>query len=155
MALRGRRIENFLELWWLVASRVVGIWVSSTSFLKSNISWPQQPPTKKGGKFQYDILWIWQINIFVELWCLVTSEDMEIWVSSTSFQKINIGWPQQPLTERVSDISKKMNFWGSIPQKGTGFDHLGARDDPNIRISNFFHEMRLLRSLRQLRLLRL
>ena len=47
MALRGRRIENFLELWWLVPSGVVGIWVSSTSFQKSNISWPQQPPTKK------------------------------------------------------------------------------------------------------------
>ena len=47
MALRGRRIENFLELWWLVASGVVGIWVSSTSFQKSNIGWPQQPPTKK------------------------------------------------------------------------------------------------------------
>jgi hypothetical protein len=46
MALRGRRIENFLELWWLVASRVVGIWVSSTSFQKSDICWPQQPPTE-------------------------------------------------------------------------------------------------------------
>ena len=47
MALRGRKIDNFFELWQLVASGVVGIWVSSTSFLKSNISWPQQPPTKK------------------------------------------------------------------------------------------------------------
>ena len=46
MALRGRRIENFLELWWLVASGVVGIWVSSTSFQKSNIGWPQQPLTE-------------------------------------------------------------------------------------------------------------
>ena len=46
MFLRGRRIENFLKLWWLVASGVVGIWVSSTSFQKSNISWPQQPLTK-------------------------------------------------------------------------------------------------------------
>ena len=47
MALRGTRIENFLQLWWLVTSGVVGIWVSSTSFLKSNISWPQQLLTKK------------------------------------------------------------------------------------------------------------
>ena len=30
-----------------MASGVVDIWVSSTSFLKSNISWPQQPRTKK------------------------------------------------------------------------------------------------------------
>ena len=46
MALRGRRIENFLELWWLAASRVVDICVSSISFQKSDISWPQQPPTE-------------------------------------------------------------------------------------------------------------
>ena len=47
MALRVRRIENFLELWLLAALGVADIWVSSTSFQKSNISWPQQPPTKK------------------------------------------------------------------------------------------------------------
>ena len=57
-------IKNLLKLWWLVASGVVGIWVSSTSFQKSNISWPQQPPTKKVGKFQYDISWIYQSNVF-------------------------------------------------------------------------------------------
>ena len=28
-----------------------GIWVSSTSFLKSNIGWPQQPPTEELLKF--------------------------------------------------------------------------------------------------------
>ena len=47
MALWGRRINNFLELWYLVASRVLGIWVSSTSFQKSNIGCPQQPLTEK------------------------------------------------------------------------------------------------------------
>ena len=46
MALRGRRIDNFLELWWLVASRVVDIRVSSISFQKIDIGWPQQPPTE-------------------------------------------------------------------------------------------------------------
>ena len=30
-----------------MASAVVDIWVLSTGFQKSNISWPQQPPTKK------------------------------------------------------------------------------------------------------------
>ena len=45
-----------------MASGVVGIWVSSTSFLKSNIS--STASDKKGGKFQYDISWIYQINIF-------------------------------------------------------------------------------------------
>ena len=42
---------------------------------------------------------------------------VDIWVSSTSFQKIDIGWSQQPPTEIVL-ISVK-NFWQSIPQKGT------------------------------------
>ena len=74
--------------------------------------------------------------------------------SSTSFQKNDNGWPQQPPTERVSDISKKLDFSGSIPQKGTGIGHLGARDDQIIRISNYFDEMRLSRSLRPLRLSR-
>ena len=31
-----------------------------------------------------------------------------------------------------------MDFWWSIPEKGSGFDHLDARDDPNIRISIFW-----------------
>ena len=47
MDLRGRRINNFLELWCLVASGGLGFWVLSTSFQKSNIGWPQQPPTEK------------------------------------------------------------------------------------------------------------
>ena len=66
------------------------------------------------------------------------SEGLDIWDSSTSFQKNNIGWPQQPLTERVSDISEKLDFWWSIPQKGTDIDRLSARDDPTIRISIFW-----------------
>ena len=39
---------------------------------------------------------------------------------------------------RVSDISENLDFWWSIPQKGTGIGHLGARDDQIIKISNFF-----------------
>ena len=93
-------------------------------------------------------------NISFDLWCLVASRGVDICVSSTSFQKNDIGWPQQPPTERVSDISEKLDFWWSIPQKGTVIDHLGARDDQIIRICKFFDEMRLLRSLRPLRLLR-
>ena len=45
MAQRGRRVDDFVELWRLVASGGLEIWVSSTSFQKSNIGWPQQPPT--------------------------------------------------------------------------------------------------------------
>ena len=51
-----------------------------------------------------------RINDFIELWCLVASGVKKICVSSTNFQKNDIGWPQQPPTERVSDISEKLDF---------------------------------------------
>ena len=96
-----------------------------------------------------------RIKFFIELWFIVGSRGLEIWVSSASLKKNSIGWPPQPLTERVSDISKPLDFWWSIPQKGTVIGHFGGRNDPTIRMSKFFDEMRLLRSLRPLRLLRL
>ena len=43
MALRGRRINNFLESWCLVASGGLHICVLSTGFQKNDIDWPQQP----------------------------------------------------------------------------------------------------------------
>jgi hypothetical protein len=43
MALRDGRMENFDELWCLVALGGLDFCVSSTSFQKSNIDWPQQP----------------------------------------------------------------------------------------------------------------
>ena len=46
-ALRGRKINNFIELWFLVASGGLGICVLPTSFQKNDIGWPQQPPTKR------------------------------------------------------------------------------------------------------------
>ena len=39
------------------------------------------------------------------------SGGVDFCVSSTTFQKINIGWPQQPLTERV--LKFDMNFHDS------------------------------------------
>ena len=51
-----------------------------------------------------------RINNFIELWCLVASGDKKICIPSTNFQKNDIGWPQQPPTERVSDISEKLDF---------------------------------------------
>ena len=47
---------------------------------------------------------------FIELWSIAGSGGSEICVSSTSFQKNYNRWPQQPPTERVSDISEKMHF---------------------------------------------
>ena len=49
-------------------------------------------------------------NNSIELWSIAGSVGLEICVSSTSFQKNDISWPQQPLTERVSDISEKLDF---------------------------------------------
>ena len=97
----------------------------------------------------------WNESVKSCLKVVLESWDNKFLISILGFQKSNIRWPQQPPKERVPDISKKLDFWWSIPQKGTGFDHLGARDDLTIRISIFFDEMRMLRSLRPLRLLRL
>ena len=51
LALRGRRINSFIELWCLVASGGLEICVSSISFQKNNICWPQQPQTERVLKF--------------------------------------------------------------------------------------------------------
>ena len=47
MALRGSRIENFNELWFLGALGGYDFCASLTSFQKSNLGWPQQPLTEK------------------------------------------------------------------------------------------------------------
>ena len=84
-----------------------------------------------------------RINNFIDLWCLVASGGLDICVSSTSFQKNDIGWPQQPLTERVSDISEKLDFWRSIPQKRTSIGHFGAKGDQTIIDRKYLEEIGL------------
>ena len=51
MALRGRNIMNFDDISLAAWSQGLLICVSSTSFQKSSISWPQQPLTEKVLKF--------------------------------------------------------------------------------------------------------
>ena len=51
-----------------------------------------------------------RINNFVESWCLVASRGYKFWVSWISFQKSKIGWPQQPLTEKVLKSVKNWIF---------------------------------------------
>ena len=51
-----------------------------------------------------------RINNFIKLWSIAGSVGLEICVSSTSFQKNVMGWPQQPLTEKISDINEKLDF---------------------------------------------
>ena len=64
MALRGRRTNNFIRLWCLVASGGLHICVSSTSFQKNDMSWPQQPLTEKVQKFNMIFHDSTQKNIF-------------------------------------------------------------------------------------------
>ena len=47
------------------------------------------------------------VNNFLELWCLVALGGLDIWVALTWFEKNYMGWPQQPPTEKVSDMSEK------------------------------------------------
>ena len=93
-------------------------------------------------------------NFFIMMKASVHSRDAVIWVSSTSFQKSNIAWPQQPPTEKVPNISEKLYLWWSLPQKGTSIGHFGARDDQTIMIRNFLEEIGLVRPMRLPRLLR-
>ena len=51
LALRGRKINNFVELWCQVALGGYKFWVSWISLQKSNIGCPQQPLTEKVLKF--------------------------------------------------------------------------------------------------------
>ena len=57
------------------------------------------------------------INNFIEIWCLVASGGLHFCVSSTSFQKIDIGWPQQPPTETVLISVKNWIFDDSFLKK--------------------------------------
>ena len=62
------------------------------------------------------------------------SGGLDIWVLSIFFQKSNIGGPQQPLTERLRNISKNLDFLWSNPQKGTSNGNSGARGNEFIKI---------------------
>ena len=50
----------------------------------------------------------------IELWSIAGSVGLEICVSPTSFQKNDIGWPQQPLTEKM--LKFNMIFHDSTPK---------------------------------------
>ena len=50
------------------------------------------------------------VENFDDLSLAAWSLGLPICVSSTTFQKSSISWPQQPPTERVSDISEKLDF---------------------------------------------
>ena len=51
-----------------------------------------------------------RIDNFHSIYLAAWSRELLICVSSSSFQKSSIDWPQQPPTNRVSDISEKLDF---------------------------------------------
>ena len=59
-----------------------------------------------------------KIENFDDISLAAWSQGLLICVSSISFQKNSIGWPQQPLTERVSDISENWIFDDLFHKKG-------------------------------------
>ena len=70
---------------------------------------------------------------------VLKSWDLDIWVLSTSFQKSNIGWPQQPLTERVLKFNMIFPystpiFFSSKHQSKAEFKNL---DDTEVLSSDF------------------
>ena len=87
------------------------------------------------------------LKVVLEWW------DKEFLGNWTIFQKKGTSAGTIASTKRVSDISETLDFWGFIPQKGAS--HFGARDDPTIRVRNFFSELGLLRLWRPVRLQRL
>ena len=60
------------------------------------------------------------INNFIKLWCLVASGGLHIYVLSTSFQKNDIGWPQQPLEEEYQISVKNWIFDDPFHKMGPG-----------------------------------
>ena len=55
-----------------------------------------------------------RIRNFDDSWCLGPLGGLEFCVSSTSFQKSNIGWPQQPLTGGVLEFN--ITFCAILPK---------------------------------------
>ena len=43
----------------------------------------------------------------MDIMCSINARGYKILIFATSFQKSNIGWHQQPPTEKISDTSKK------------------------------------------------
>ena len=95
------------------------------------------------------------MQIKFDLKLSVYSSGVDIWLLSFEFNFGPVGWPPQPPRERVLKINKIEGFWWSISHWEAKIGLFGAMVNGNIKLSNLFCEMRLLRSLRPLRLLRL
>ena len=99
-ALRDRGVNNFVELWCLVASGAIKFWLSWISFQKSNISWPQQPPAGKPLKFNlifhnyFKIIFVQNIKIKLNYRTWLTLKSSV--VIFQALKPLQPQWPQQP-----------------------------------------------------------
>ena len=93
MGLRGRRIHIFLESLCLLCLGGLDIWVLSTSFQKSNIGQPQQPPTEKLQKYVFQNF---KILLKSRLWMTLKSSAV-IFQALKPLQPQWLHWPLQPL----------------------------------------------------------
>jgi len=88
------------------------------------------------------------MQIKFDLKLSVYSSGVDIWLLSFKFNFGLVGWPPQPPRERVLKINKIEGFWWSISHWEAKIGLFGAMVNGNIKLSNLFCEMRLLRSLR-------
>ena len=103
LALRDRRTKILFGLWCLAASGGADICVSSTSFQKNGIGWPQQPPTEKVPKLNLKFHDSTQNSFFQNIKIKVNSNPWMTLKSSVVLfqaykppQPLWPQWPQQP-----------------------------------------------------------
>ena len=118
MALKVRRNDDFFQKWYLVASRGLGIRVSSTSFHKNNIDWPQQPPTESD-EFEPR----WKIVSLARLVTLSIQLKIDrkradilisfLWISSKHFNRI--GLKMIRLCIKIIEFNSAQNPFSSAP----------------------------------------
>ena len=83
-------------------------WVSSTCFQKSNISWPQQPPTKKVLKFNVTFHDSTKTFFFQNIIIKLNSRNWMTWKSSVVIFQSQ--WPQQPQQPQWPQWHRQSHF---------------------------------------------
>ena len=116
------------------------IWVSSTSFQKSNIGWPQQPPTEIGPKIQHDISWFYHFFSFQNIKIKLNSGTcMAMKSSLVIFQALKPLWPQCALMASTASTTSgaSMTFIASFHQKKYCSWWLDTPWQPNHQLLSF------------------
>ena len=124
MALTGRRIENFDDISLAACSQGLPICVSSTSFQKSSLCWPQQPLTEKVLEFnlinhdstpQKKIFQKIKIKLNSRTWMTLKSPV----VIFQALEPLQPQWPQQPLWPQKIKNCLHFAYWVIFLASGT------------------------------------